>query len=103
MLASIGSYNLKGCYTDSTAARVLTGFTVTNSTGMTEEFCVETCRERGYGLAGLEFGKECYCGNTLARSAVMVGMTDCMTLYCPGNKKEFCSAGNRLLIYSSGP
>ncbi|ORY31412.1 hypothetical protein BCR39DRAFT_92097 [Naematelia encephala] len=30
------------------------------------DMCVAACKDSGYNYAGLQFGKECYCGNTLA-------------------------------------
>jgi hypothetical protein len=103
MLSSIGPYNLKGCFTDSTASRGLNAFAFANSTGMTEELCVNTCQAKGFSVAGIEYGIECFCGNALASTSLSAALTDCQAMFCPGNTKEYCSAGNRLLVYSIGP
>lgn len=69
---------------------------------MTNELCISACQSRGYSLAGLEFGQECWCGNSLAATSTMAPMADCMGLHCVGNVSEFCAMGKRLLVYSSG-
>jgi hypothetical protein len=105
ILPSIGDYNLKGCYTDSTASRGLSAYSFVNGTGMTEELCVTTCQAKGYSIAGIEYGRECYCDNAIASSSTLApgGIADCQAMFCPGNKKEYCAAGSRLLVYSTGP
>lgn len=30
---------------------------------MTRGSCVQMCQEKGFALAGMEYGKECYCGD----------------------------------------
>lgn len=99
---TIGAYNLQGCFVDSTASRGLSSYSFSNGGAMTNELCINTCSSKGYALAGTEFGDECYCGNALASTSSPALITDCEALLCPGNSTEFCSAGNRLLVYSSG-
>ena len=97
-MPSIGAYNLKGCFMDAVTARGIIGYELTSSS-MTNELCVSACQGKGYTLAGIENGDECYCGNTLTTAPSNI--TDCEAYFCPGNSKEFCSAGNRLLVYST--
>jgi len=28
--------------------------------------CIQECRKKGFKVAGLQFGKECWCGNEIA-------------------------------------
>jgi hypothetical protein len=98
LVPSIGAYNLKGCFMDAVTARGIIGYELTSSS-MTNELCVSACQGKGYTLAGIENGDECYCGNTLTTAPANI--TDCEAYFCPGNSKEFCSAGNRLLVYST--
>lgn len=52
----------------------------------------------------MEFGKECYCGNSLADTAVAASeLYECKRSFCVGDKTEFCGAGSRLLLYSIQP
>lgn len=48
----INGYTSKGCYSDS-AARVLAAYKYIDST-MTIKKCVDTCKARGFSIAGVE-------------------------------------------------
>lgn len=65
---------------------------------MTLESCAAFCGS--YAYFGVEYGDECYCGNTLGTGSVIAANTDCSML-CPGNQLELCGAGNRLSLYMS--
>ncbi|KAI0676190.1 WSC-domain-containing protein [Trametes maxima] len=52
-----------GCITDNTA-RVLNEYSYESET-LTADSCLASCAAKGYSLAGIEFGQECYCGNSL--------------------------------------
>jgi hypothetical protein len=98
--ATVGSYRLKGCYTDVKATRGLSAYAFTSAT-LTDESCVANCQSRGYSYAGVEYGDECYCGNTLASTSLPANITDCQGRFCAGNSTEFCGAGSRMLVYST--
>jgi len=72
----VDTYNLSGCFTDGQAARGLSNFTTAPSTSMTVESCVSSCQTRGYGRADVEYGSECYCGNTLATTSTPAPISD---------------------------
>ncbi|TCD62496.1 G- protein-coupled receptor [Steccherinum ochraceum] len=46
------------------AKRALTGYYL-RSNSMSSELCTSTCASKGYKIAGVEVGYECYCGNEL--------------------------------------
>ncbi len=48
-----------GCVSDN-AARALTGFSLANDE-MTYDSCISACAAQGFSMAGIEFGRECYC------------------------------------------
>ena len=52
----------------------------------------------GWTYWGVEYGGECYCGNSFAAGSVTAPDSDCSFL-CPGNSLEYCGAGNRLSTY----
>ncbi|OSD05015.1 WSC-domain-containing protein [Trametes coccinea BRFM310] len=56
-----------GCVSDN-SKRALTGFSFSND-AMTVASCVSTCSSKGFSMAGVEFGRECYCGNSLQNMA----------------------------------
>ncbi|KAL1948678.1 hypothetical protein VTO73DRAFT_10484 [Trametes versicolor] len=51
-----------GCVSDS-GARALTGYSFA-SDSMSLTTCVSTCASKGFSMAGVEYGRECYCGNS---------------------------------------
>jgi hypothetical protein len=89
------------CYTEFTNARAIVGYSVTNTTAMTVELCVGACQAKGYGIAGVEWESQCFCGYTISTGATLVADSQCEVMLCPGNNKEWCSAGSRLQVYTS--
>ncbi|KAH8808680.1 glycosyl hydrolase catalytic core-domain-containing protein [Xylogone sp. PMI_703] len=93
-----------GCYTDNVGARSLSfGASVTGgANAMTVELCEQTCQGQGYTLAGLEYGGECYCGNSFQNGGGPApdGNAGC-NMKCNGNAAETCGGPNRLNVYSS--
>lgn len=64
---------------------------------MTVEKCVLLAKTQGMRYAGVEFGSECYFGNTLHTSD-KASDGDCSQV-CAGNQGEFCGNGNRVQVY----
>ncbi|KAE8454316.1 hypothetical protein EG329_005241 [Mollisiaceae sp. DMI_Dod_QoI] len=94
---TIGTYTFQGCFTEGTGIRALTGAVIYDYNGMTLENCAANCT--GWTYWGVEYGGECYCGNSLnTGSALAPTQADC-SFTCPGNKYEYCGAGNRLEMY----
>ena len=94
---TVGKYAFQGCYSEATGKRALTGAAFFSYTLMTIEMCATNCQ--AYTYFGVEFSGECYCGNSLNAGSVLVPkQTDCNFL-CPGNKLEYCGAGDRLDLY----
>ncbi|PMD64690.1 WSC-domain-containing protein, partial [Hyaloscypha bicolor E] len=92
--AQSGNYSWQGCIMEVTngGPRALSDFAYYNDT-MTVEACVNACS--AYTYAGIEYGRECYCGNTINPGGGPAPTTDCSFL-CPGNSLEYCGAGSRL-------
>ncbi|KAM7200732.1 WSC domain containing protein [Rhypophila sp. PSN 637] len=93
---TVPSYTSEGCYTEASGMRALSGASFYNDL-LTVEKCAAACV--GYTWFGLEYGRECYCGNTINTGSVSTSITDC-SFNCPGNSAEKCGAGNRLNLYS---
>jgi len=91
-------YFTTGCYTEATTQRALSKGSFYNDY-MTIETCAAACS--GFALFGVEYGRECYCGNSLNSGSVSTSTGECNTV-CPGNKAQFCGAGNRLNVYKYG-
>ncbi|WQF76496.1 Putative carbohydrate-binding WSC [Colletotrichum destructivum] len=89
-----------GCHTDSPSARVLSGASVHGS-DMSQEKCIEFCDGKGYSVAGVEWGRECYCGYLLASSATKAPEEEC-SKPCEGNRDEVCGEGGRINVFTNG-
>jgi hypothetical protein len=59
--------------------------------------CAALCKTAGYTLAGTQFSKECWCGNSL-NGAQPVSNSEC-NMPCLGNAAEMCGGGNRNSVY----
>ncbi|KAK4446244.1 hypothetical protein QBC34DRAFT_411784 [Podospora aff. communis PSN243] len=97
---SVGSFRNHGCFVDlANGARVLRADSSTQAgeRGMTVEKCVALGRDAGWRWAGVEFGSQCFVGNTL-RGDLSAPASDC-SMRCAGNPAETCGGGNRIQVY----
>ena len=85
-----------GCYSDATNSRTLSKSL--NIAGNTIEKCQAGCSDAGYKYAGMEFGSQCFCGNTIDNSGAPIAQTTCNKA-CPGNGAETCGGPNALSLY----
>ncbi|KAF8162716.1 WSC domain-containing protein [Crassisporium funariophilum] len=92
---TVGTWQYKGCYKDF-GSRILT-FRFDVPLGNNAERCTSLCHDHGYGLAGLEYGTECWCDNYMPYGQLMSD-SDC-NFACPGDSTEQCGAGSRLALY----
>ncbi|KAL9127627.1 MAG: hypothetical protein Q9217_003539 [Psora testacea] len=97
----LGSYVFDGCYAEGTTGHALSDAGYTDPISMTVESCIDFCEERGFGLSGVEYALECYCGAQILNGAVRVAVDEC-NLPCRGNSSEYCGGMSRLDVYLSG-
>lgn len=91
-------YSYLGCYTDpggGVGSRTLIGKR-TDDNAMTKEFCQAFCGVWPY--YGMEFARECYCGNAILNGGVKVDDSFCNDP-CAGNSSETCGGGGHMSIY----
>ncbi|KAJ6789799.1 hypothetical protein PWT90_02350 [Aphanocladium album] len=89
-------WKAQGCWTEVTnGPRALSDSTYADDK-MTLESCATFCRN--YNYFGVEYGRECYCGNVLSSGSQQAAQQDC-SFICPGDGSEYCGAGNRLELY----
>ena len=86
----------KSCYEDSVYARTLSR-QLTVPMGNSVLGCTTACRAAGYKIAGVEWGSECFCDNTINFNRPS-GLEGC-DIACDGNKLEFCGGSQKLNIY----
>lgn len=89
-----------GCATDDYFDRTLTGPN-TASDSMTVKTCIDFCESKGHSLAGLEYSKECYCGDEYSSSsrAPKNGVLGACGEPCAGDEDEVCGAAGALSMY----
>lgn len=88
-----------GCGADNYYARALSGAS-TSQADMTNEQCIKFCGDKGFSIAGTEYSKECYCGNSIPTSAQPVaGVVGNCNMPCSGDATEFCGGPSLLGLY----
>ncbi|KAH0421357.1 WSC domain-containing protein [Colletotrichum camelliae] len=92
----VGQYSSVGCYSEGTNSRALPN--LVNLANPTIANCITACAASNYQYIGMEYGGECWCGNTLAAGAVPALAADC-SMPCNGNSSEYCGGPNRLNMY----
>ncbi|XP_078082066.1 WSC domain containing 1a [Mustelus asterias] len=85
-----------GCFRDESKEKALKGAVFYDFRKMTVSQCQDSCAERGYLYAGLEYGAECYCGNRV--TSTNARQEDC-NMECKGEKHTVCGGVNRLSVY----
>ena len=63
----------------------------------TPEKCESTCRVAGYLYFGLQYGKECFCGNTIAHNEKKSEF-DC-NRKCTGDNSRICGGFFRQSLF----
>ncbi|KAK5048350.1 hypothetical protein LTR84_006020 [Exophiala bonariae] len=103
--AAIGEYVYLGCYTDPSAGqRVLARYSVASAAGMSQGFCVGVCRDKGWAFAGVEYGRECYCGDKLnlvadgGKGELAKSEAEC-DMVCSGERAELCGGASRIGVW----
>ncbi|KAJ4522451.1 hypothetical protein HRR83_003585 [Exophiala dermatitidis] len=92
-------WSYTGCGTDNYYNRILTGANQANDQ-MTNENCVAFCESKGFSVAGTEYGRECYCGNSIPSSGAPVpGVVGNCQMQCMGDNSEFCGGPSTLSLY----
>nr|XP_031862349.1 uncharacterized protein CI109_002314 [Kwoniella shandongensis]KAA5529421.1 hypothetical protein CI109_002314 [Kwoniella shandongensis] len=67
--------------------------------GMTVDTCTAYCSARGYAMAGLEYGGECYCGSSLLGGASLLLTSGQCYMSCVGDKTQQCGGPNAIWLY----
>ncbi|OAQ97604.1 hypothetical protein LLEC1_06562 [Akanthomyces lecanii] len=88
---TLGGYTMLSCWAEG-SIRALSGAATADDT-MTNEKCLAFCKN--YNYWGTEYGRECYCGNSLGIDSKAAPLEQC-NMPCGGDPAEYCGAGNRL-------
>ncbi|TDZ26026.1 WSC domain-containing protein [Colletotrichum orbiculare MAFF 240422] len=96
-----GDYTFLGCQTEGTSGRALRGASYA-SDDMSTAACAAFCAKGSWQYMGLEYARECYCGDTTNAGSVPALLKEC-NMQCAGNKTEYCGGGNRLDLFLYSP
>ncbi|KAL8712650.1 MAG: hypothetical protein Q9220_003181 [cf. Caloplaca sp. 1 TL-2023] len=89
------SWNYLGCNLDVPSPRALSNLSWAGD-GLTVERCAEYCA--GLIYFGVEFGRECYCGDSINTYSANGGEEACDTP-CNGNASQICGGVGALSVY----
>ena len=96
----VNSSNRLGCYTDNEGGqRALNADSYGSYNDMTADNCASFCKR--YPVFGLEYGRECWCGERLGPLSRQVDDAEC-SFPCSGDATQRCGAGDRLDVYENG-
>lgn len=99
--ASSTDFTYQGCWTDMKNGRILpTGFP--DSTTLTHESCIASCKAAGYIVAGMEFSRECFCGNLIIQGGALAPNDGDCAMPCNGNSAQVCGGPSLMTIYAVG-
>jgi len=93
-----------GCFRDDTNSRIFSGFVTEMSETNSPSACINYCLRIGFGLAGLQYGRECWCGKTLSVSSLHISDFQC-NMSCPGSSyvaQSMCGGYLAMSVYSTG-
>lgn len=84
-----------GCYSDTVSSRTLTGY-YSNSGSQTLDTCAAAAIANNYQYFGVEYGGECFAGNTIASSASDGASCN---MKCSGNGSQDCGGPNAISMF----
>jgi Glyoxal oxidase N-terminus/WSC domain len=96
-----GNWQYQGCLNDLANPRSLK-YLLDLPTNNTAGNCLSQCSKFGYGAGGMEYGRECWCGDEASVKSLgrtFAPDTDC-NMPCPGNASTLCGSGDRLSYYT---
>lgn len=89
-----------GCYEDFGASRQMRYQQCEPCASLSLKWCADTCASKGYPLAGVEAGHQCFCDSEVANATAKVADAQCDTA-CNGNDAERCGGYFRVWVYNS--
>lgn len=93
--ATVAGSTRFGCMKESPKGRTLWG-KATASDDMSLEKCEAACQQ--FKFWGVEYGRECYCGNEFREGTVQVEDGSCNRI-CAGNPAQLCGASGHVMVY----
>ena len=86
------------CVQDSVSPRLLPNKLDVPS--LTPDKCKNACKENGFGFAGVQWKKECWCGTEAPPQDKIVEEVQC-NLPCQGDSSKICGGSAKMNVYKS--
>lgn len=86
------------CVAEGTNGRALTG-AATSAKDMTPAKCSTFCANGGFKYAGVEYGSECYCGNSFSNGASLNTASNQCNMACSGNIDTMCGGPGAMNVF----
>ncbi|GHJ85743.1 hypothetical protein NliqN6_2145 [Naganishia liquefaciens] len=98
--SAVGKWKDTGLCLQEVEGRALRGAAV-STPGMTVEYCLNYCGGLGFLMAGVEYGSECYCGQSLEGGANVGLQSGECKMPCAGNTEQICGGPNGINYYTT--
>ncbi|KAI2619508.1 WSC domain-containing protein [Hypomontagnella submonticulosa] len=95
-----GTASYLGCYTDTGSDGLTLSQDSYASDSMTANSCATYCQGKNYALSGIEYGRECFCGNAIKASSTAAAEADC-NMACKGDWTQICGGPWRMSIWNN--
>lgn len=92
----VGNWVFQDCWTEMNDGRVLSSQTLAED-GMTLEVCAKYCS--GFAYFGIEYGRECYCGDAIKTGSSKAQDASTCSMVCSGDATTYCGGSMRLQLY----
>lgn len=96
---SYGTY--LGCFVDEKKMRLLSGFYGNYVSTNSPNSCLDICVQAGFPYAGVQYGSECFCGDTDPPDNAKLS-DDACDMKCPANPSETCGGYFTMNIFETG-
>ncbi|KAH9901771.1 WSC-domain-containing protein [Xylariomycetidae sp. FL2044] len=97
-------WQYQSCYMEPMSPRALQTL-IKADDKMTVEMCTKACGDAAYAYAGLEYGRECWCGQQPAPGLEDASDPSCAMqcdMPCGGNAAQICGGRGAITIYRNG-
>lgn len=88
------------CIAEANKGRALAALS-TSGTNMTIDTCIGFCASNGSAFAGVEFGQQCFCDNSLQNGASLSLPASNCNMACAGSGAQTCGGANALQLYTN--
>ena len=97
--AAISGFTAAGCRADLVGGKRTLNVDAFTSATMTLAACVAHCDARGHALAGVEYSRECYCGDAFANGGGAPIADSTCDMACGGDATTMCGGPAALTVF----